>query len=158
MRTSNRRARATLAIVAVTLSVLGVVGPIAAATPQNVTLVSSTIFNPDGPNYGTFVATGDAVDQGLICATGSFVDTFLAFAGYENGKSVQITVGKTYTCPDGTFFVKMQIHANFDGTEVFTWIVLGGTGAYTDLRGSGQGSTVPNSVGNVNTFVGLLLH
>ena len=84
MRTSNRRARATLAIVAVTLSVLGVVGPIAAATPQNVTLVSSTIFNPDGPNYGTFVATGDAVDQGLICATGSFVDTFLAFAGYEN--------------------------------------------------------------------------
>jgi hypothetical protein len=158
MRISNLRARTTLAILAASLSVMGMVGPIAAATPQNVTLVSSTIFNPDGPNFGTFVATGDAVDQGLICATGTFVDTFLAFAGYENDKSVQITVGKTYTCPAGTFFVKMQIHANFDGTEVFTWIVRGGTGPYVDLRGSGQGTTVPNEDGNVNTFVGLLLH
>jgi len=158
MRSSNRPPRAILAILAASLAVMGMVGPVAAATPQNITLVSSTIFNPDGPNYGTFVASGDAVDEGLICATGSFVDTFLAFAGYENGKSVQITVGKTYTCPDGTIFVKMQIHANFDGTEVFTWVVQGGTGAYADLRGSGQGSTVPNATGNINTFVGLLLH
>ena len=158
MRTSNRRVRAIAAVLASTLAIVFAIAPVAAATPQDMTLVSTTIFNPDGWNYGTFVASGDAVDNGVICGSGSFVDTFIAFAGYENGKSVQLTVGKTYTCANGTFFVKMQIHASFDGTERFSWVVQGGTGAYANLRGSGQGTTVPNApTGNINTFVGFVV-
>ena len=53
----------------------------------------------------------------------------------------------------------MQIHANFDGTEQFSWVVTGGTGPYAALHGSGQGTTVDNPpTGNINTFVGHLLH
>jgi hypothetical protein len=38
-------------------------------------------------------------------------------------------------------------------------VIMGGTGAYDSLRGSGSGSTVPNPpIGNINTFEGLLVH
>ena len=123
METSDRRVRALVAVIAAALAVMSVIGPVAAAKPQSLTLVSTTIFNPDGFNYGTFTASGDAVDNGVVCGAGSFVDTFLKIVGYQSGRAVQITVDKTYTCPNGTFFVKMQIHANFDGTERFTWVV-----------------------------------
>lgn len=155
MRTPPRLIRA---IVAASLAVMALITPVAAGASQQVTLVSTTTFNPVGPNYGTFVASGPAVDGDLICATGSFVDTGLKFAGFQSGKAVQITVDKAYTCPDGSFFVKMQIHANFDGTEAFSWVVTGGTGPYSGLKGSGTGTTVPTDDGNINTFVGHLLH
>jgi hypothetical protein len=155
MRTSDRRTRALFAVVAAALAVMTVIGPVAATKPQSLTLVSTTIFNQNGFNYGTFTASGDAVDNGVVCGAGSFVDTFLKIVGFQSGRAVQITVDKTYTCPNGTFFVKMQIHANSDGTEQFTWIVNGGTGAYVDLHGSGSGTTIPNPpTGNINTFVG----
>jgi hypothetical protein len=128
-----------------------------------VIIVSHVTFNPDGPNYGDFVTSGNATDSGLICTSGTFVDTGIRFAGFQSDRgTVQLQVVKEFTCDDGTgtFLVKLQIQANFDtGIESFTWVVLGGTDDYTSLRGGGSGSTVPNApIGNINTYEGFLLN
>jgi hypothetical protein len=163
MRTFNHRAPAIVALVAATLALVAFAAPAVAASPQSVTIVSHVTFNPDGPNFGDFDASGDAVDGGLVCASGTFVDTGIRFAGYQSDRGiVQLLVVKEFTCEDGTgtFLVKLQIQANFDtGIESFTWVVLGGTGDYASLRGGGSGSTVPNApIGNINTYTGFLLH
>ena len=81
--------------------------------------------------------------------SGTFVDTGIRFAGYQSDRGiVQLQVDKAFTCADGsgTFFVKLQIQANFDtGIESFTWVVQGGTANYSALRGSGTGSTAKTS-------------
>jgi hypothetical protein len=163
MPTWSGLARAIVAILAASLALATVIAPVAAASAQQVHIVSQVTFDPAG-NYGTFEASGGAVDTGLVCATGSFVDTGLGFHGYQSGRKVQVLVFKTFTCPgQGTFDIKMQINANFDGTESFGWVVQGGTGAYANLRGGGTGSTVPifdpqtgDETGNINTYDGLL--
>lgn len=162
MRTSNGRAQAIVAILAATVALATFIAPVAAAPAGQVHIVSHVTFDPAG-NYGNFEASGNGVDSGLICATGSFVDTGIGFRGYQSGRKVQLVVFKTFTCPgQGTFDVKMQINANFDGTESFAWVVPGGTGAYANLRGGGNGSTVPifdshgDETGNINTYDGFL--
>jgi hypothetical protein len=163
MPPSNRRVRAIVALLAATLALMTVIAPVAAAPARHVHIVSHVTFDPAG-NHGTFEASGDAVSSGLICATGSFVDTGFRFQGFQSGRKVQIVVFKTFTCPgEGTFFIKMQINANFDGTESFAWVVQGGTDAYANLRGGGNGSTVPvfdpqsgDETGNINTYDGFL--
>ena len=101
-------------------------------------------------------------DDGVVCADGTFVDTFIKVSGFQSDRGVvQLQVMKAFTCDDGsgTFDVKLQIQANVDtGVETFTWVAKGGTGDYTGLRGSGGGSTVPNApIGNINTYEGFLL-
>jgi hypothetical protein len=162
MRTADLSPRKIVAAIAAMFVLLAVAGPVGATSPQQVTIVSHVTFNPDGPNYGDFAASGDAVDSGLICESGTFVDTAIRFAGFQSDRgTVQILVVKAFTCDDGsgTFTVKLQIQANFvTGLESFSWVVLDGTGDYASLRGSGSGSTVPNPpVGNVNTYEGFLL-
>jgi len=166
MRPVNRRARAILGVLAASLALVVVTGPVAAASPHPVRIVSHVTFNPDGPNFGDFAVSGSAVDDGLICASGTFVDTGIRFAGFQADHSgrtvVQLQVHKTFTCDGegGTFFVKMQIQADFDtGLETFTWVVQGGTGPYSNLRGSGSGSTVrdDDGNGNTNTYTGFLV-
>ena len=160
------RARAILGILAASMALVVITGPVAAASPQPVTIASHVTFNPDGPNFGDFAITGKAADSHLICASGTFVDTGIQFAGFQSdrgGRSVvQLQVHKTFTCGDGsgTFFVKMQIQADFNtGLETFTWVVQGGTAAYGNLRGSGSGGTVRDADGNgnTNTFTGFLI-
>jgi hypothetical protein len=155
--------RPAVAVLVAMLALMAVVAPVAAGSPQQVTIISHVIFNPDGPNYGDFVTSGEATDSGLICPSGTFVDTNIRFAGYQSGRGiVELQVDKVFTCADGTgtFLVKLQIQANFDtGIESFSWVAAGDTGAYGALRGSGSGSTVPNPpTGNINTYAGLLLH
>ncbi len=153
------RRRFGVAALAAALCVLGAVAPVAARAPQAVTIVSRVTFNPDGPNFGDFTATGEAVDNGTLCPAGTFVDTGIKFAGFQSNRGmVQLQVGKLFTCDDGSgsFEVKLQIQANFDtGLETFTWVASGDAG----LRGSGSGSTVPNPpIGNINTYEGFFLH
>jgi len=151
-----RRNRPGLVALAAMVALMIVVAPVAARSPQKVTIVSHVTFNPDGPNYGTFTATGAAVDGGLICPAGTFIDTGIRFAGFQSPRGVvQLQVLKDFTCDggNGTFSIKMQIQADFTtGIESFSWIAWGG------VRGTGLGSTVPEPpTGNVNTFVGFIL-
>ena len=161
MRIMGRRRRIGV-LLAAGAAALSLAGPAVAASPEGVTLVSHVTFNPDGPNYGDFAASGDAVDGGSMCPSGTFVDLGIRFAGFQSDRGeVQLQVVKEFTCDDdsGTFVVKMQIQANFDtGIETFRWVVLDGTGSYASLRGSGSGSTVPTPpTGNINTFVGFVI-
>ena len=119
-----------------------------------------------GRTTATSRSPGRPLTSGLICASGTFVDTGIRFAGYQSdhgGRTVvQLQVRKTFTCGDGsgTFFVKMQIQADFDtGLETFTWVVQGGTDDYANLRGSGSGTTVrdDDGNGNTNTYTGFLI-
>jgi hypothetical protein len=163
MRNMRRGPHGILAVLAAILALVAVAAPVGAASPQSVTIVSHVTFNPDGPNFGDFVTSGEATDSGLICASGTFVDTGIRFAGFQSDRgTIQIQVVKEFTCDDGTgtFRVKLQIQANFEtGIESFTWVVLGGTGDYASLRGGGSGSTVPNApIGNINTYEGFLLN
>ena len=102
----------------------------------------------------------------MICAHGTFVDTGIHFAGYQSdrgGRSVvQLQVDKTFTCGDGsgTFFVKMQIQADFNtGLETFTWVVQGGTDHYDRCGAAAPETTVRDADGNgnTNTFTGFLI-
>ena len=166
MRPATRRARAILGALAASMALVIVAGPVAAASPQPMTIVSHVTFNPDGPNYGDFAITGAAADSGLVCDSGTFEDTGIHFAGYQSDHAgrtvVQLQVNKTFSCDDGSgmFFVKMQIQADFDtGLETFTWVVQGGTDDYGNLRGSGSGSTIrdDDGNGNTNTYTGFLI-
>jgi len=149
-------AAAVMAIVAVA----ALAAPVAAGSAQRVMIVSNVTFNPAGPNFGDFAASGPAVDSGLICATGTFVDTGLKFAGFQSRTGhVQLQVLKDFTCDDGsgTFAVKLQINADFNtGIESFAWVASGSSGAIGSLKGAGTGSTVPTATGNINTYVGTI--
>ena len=161
MRKTYRMARSMIAVLGVALALGVAAAPAAAAAPQPVTIVSHVTFNPDGPNFGDFTATGAAVDSGLLCGSGTFVDTGIRFAGFQSDRgTVQIQVVKEFSCGGSDkFVVKLQIQANFDtGIETFTWVVMGGTGDFAGLRGGGSGSTVPNlPIGNINTYMGFLI-
>ena len=161
MRFMDHRGRGLWGLASALVLAGTVAGSAVAASPAAVTIVSNVTFNPDGPNYGDFTATGAAVDSGVLCPSGTFVDLGIRFAGFQSNRGeVQLQVVKLFTCDDGSgeFVVKMQIQANFDtGIETFSWVVLDGNGEYASLRGSGLGSTVPTQTGNINTFVGFVL-
>lgn len=166
MRPATRRRRVMLGLLGASMAFAAVTAPVAAGAPAPVTIVSKVTFNPDGPNFGTFTAAGRAVEDEVICASGTFVDTGIRFAGYQSDRAgrtvVQLQVAKTFTCGDGTgtFFVKMQIQADFEtGLETFRWVIQGGTGDHRGLSGSGSGSTVRDADGNgnTNTYTGFAL-
>jgi hypothetical protein len=134
----------------------------AAGAPQAVSITSPMHFNEGEFNTGTFSADGPAADRGLICESGEVVDTRLIFAGWQSGRGAQIPVRKTFSCPDGDLFIKIQVHLDFaSSTETFSWVVLGGTGAYGSVRGGGSGTTTSDGsdpqTGNINTYTGFLL-
>ncbi len=153
-------ARTLAGVLAATLVLVAGAVPALASTPAlGATIESHVTFNPDGPNYGWFVAGGPAVQSGTLCGSGTFVDTGIKFAGFQSPRGVvELQVFKTFTCDTGgTFDVKMQIQANFGtGHETFAWVITGATGAESGLHGAGTGSTVPTEAGNINTYTGLV--
>ena len=110
----------------------------AAATPPsgvNIGVESSTIGGP-----GPFVASGPAVDDGVICDTGTVVDESPKVTGFSpNGFNFQGI--KHFICDDGSgeFFVNLQARIDFRKGTTFNWNVLSGTGEYEDLHGAGSG-------------------
>ena len=166
MRANRNASRFMVLVLAAALAALAAASTAAAATPTAVEIVSHMDFNQEGGfNTGDFEASGAAVDQGLICESGTVEDTRLIFAGFQSrvGK-IQIPVRKTFTCDDGSgeIFIKIQVHLDLSSqTETFSWVVLGGTGDYSDLHGSGGGTTVGDGsepqTGNFNNYVGFLI-
>jgi len=145
--------------------ILGAVSSATAASPTGVTIVSPMAFNQEGGfNHGTFTASGAAVDDDLVCASGEVDDTRIIFAGGQSNRGAQIPVRKTFTCENGDqFFVKLQVHLDFASeTETFSWVIMGGTGDLAGLRGSGSGTTVSDGsepqTGNINTYTGFVLN
>jgi hypothetical protein len=138
--------RFSLVAVAGAVALLAPLG--AAASAQAAASVSFTIneqitLGPDGqPVLQTFTATGP------LCASGTFVDTVQATQpepAQGPGHSGQFTLilRSVYTCDDGsgTFNALKELIGTFSGPDTVTATgpiqLLGGTGAFTDLRGHG---------------------
>jgi len=165
MSINARTRRVTTAIVGAGLIVLATIGPVSAGAAQSVQIVSHMTFVDNDFNVGDFHATGAAVDAGLICASGTVVDTRIQFGGFQSGRGVQIPVRKHFSCDNGrgTLEIKIQVHLDFaTNTETFSWVVLSGTGDYAHTNGAGSGTTVGDGshdpqTGNINTYVGNLV-
>ena len=105
----------------------------------------TTALPPAGLSFGPFTASGSAVDAGVICASGTTIDAAPAKAqGFESGHGVTLQVTKRFTCDDhsGDFLIKLQVHFDWKGLN-FNWNVVGGTGAYAGLHGTGSGVGLP---------------
>jgi hypothetical protein len=138
---ARRRLRAVVAVIAATLVVTSLlVGPVAAAQPQPVSIALQTSFNYPDPNGGTFAVTSGGAQ---ICPTGTQVDISFVGGGWPTDRNLELLITKRFTCDDGsgTFDLELQIHI-VGPTERFTWVVKGGTGPYEHLHGTGSAITI----------------
>lgn len=108
--------------------------PVVATPPADVEIVVPQFVGP-------FVATGAAVDDGVVCGSGNVVTTYTKFAGFQSGSGGNLAVGKEFSCDDksGTFSAKLQVQIVFAKGVTFKWVITGGTGNYSALRGAGSG-------------------
>jgi hypothetical protein len=114
--------------------------PAAASPPEEITI--------EGPSYfdgsGEFTTTG--VD-GLLCPAGSFSDleSRTSPKHSQSPQRINMQIRREYVCADGTgtFVLKLQVHipVNIDENNwpTFTWVVVGGTADYAELKGTGSG-------------------
>lgn len=87
-----------------------------------------------------FVASGPAVDDGLICSNGEVIDLSGKVTGFSpSGFNFQSI--KHFICDDGSgeFLVNVQARIDFRKGTTFNWNVIGGIGGYEDLHGAGSG-------------------
>ena len=125
-------------------------------------IISSLITDaPFGANTGTFESSGAATEGGLMCPRGVVTDLVEIDSGaVGRGELVDFRVPKQFVCDDGsgTIAVTVEIHVDLEsGTESFSWVIDGGTGAYERLRGDGYGSTrSPATDRHLNTYWGSL--
>ena len=128
--------RVLIAVVVATLFV-AMAAPAGATSPRGVDIeVESSLLGAPSP----FVASGPAVDDGLICDTGTVVEASGKVTGFsENGFNWKGI--KHFTCEDGSgeFFVNLQARIDFTKGTTFNWNVISGTGAYEELHGAGGG-------------------
>jgi len=118
----------------------------AATPPVGVVFeVPTTIPGGGLPTFGPFTATGPAVDDLIVCASGDTRDVFGKTSGFQSQTGgVNIQVVKRFTCGDGSgeFFVKLQVRIDKKGDN-FNWNILGGTEDYEKLHGTGKGIGLP---------------
>ena len=110
--------------------------PAMAAPPMNVHIVADeNIYTT-----GNFTITGDAVDSGLVCPTGTTENITNVPSGPPGGDFVNLRVIKRFTCDDlsGTFDVLLLVRLDLV-THYTTarWTVVDGTGDYASLQGRG---------------------
>lgn len=125
---------AVAAVAGATVAALAGAGSALATTPTPVTIEVKSVFATYPP--GTFTTSGAG-----LCPSGTTTDLSPG-TGFPSGFLAIVHDRKTFTCADGsgTFTADVQAHEIFgSGTDSFTWSILTGTGAYTNLRGSGNG-------------------
>lgn len=99
-------------------------------------VIEALIVAPDGAS-GTFVASGPAVESGVVCAAGDWANVDFAFgAGDTNWFEDEMS------CSDGSgsFVVRVSDLGIPTLEEPWTgpWAIIGGSGQYGDLQGSGE--------------------
>ncbi len=109
--------------------------------------VQTTLNAPSG---GPFIATGVAVDNGLVCPAGSTIDASYMWTGGQSkagGSNYQVL--KDFICDNesGSLLLKLQVRIDPNRGSTYSWTVVGGTGLYTSLRGSGTGYGLPTEYG-----------
>ncbi len=132
-----RKPIVSIILAAILLLTLGI-STAAADKPVDVSIVAHTSFGENG-SFGPFVATGPAVDAGLICPSGDSMDVLSKPSGFQSDRGVNYFVRKLFTCGDGsgTFIIQMEVRVDFRGDNA-NWNVLSGTGRYDNLHGTGK--------------------
>ena len=132
-----------------------------AATPsanaQAPTIVTDITFPEDGAPFGTFTASAP------LCPSGTFVDEFVGGGGAFGSDRVFYnanTVRKMFTCADGSGTFTILFHPQFTPAtppgcvNAGPFAVVGGTGAYAHLRGTGDFCNFPEGERFTETFTG----
>lgn len=124
---------APIAVLATTAAMVIGSGQTLAAVPTQVTIEVTTFFPSDG---GTFTTSGAP-----LCQNGTTTD-LTGTTGLRSGRLANYHVLKTFHCADGsgTFTALVQAHLMFGSpADFFSWTIVSGTGAYSNLHGSGSG-------------------
>jgi hypothetical protein len=124
---ATRRIVGVAATAAALLLVVSAVSTAAAATQTTITIDS----NSGGE---TFTTTG-----GALCPSGLATTDFHHFGGRDVAGSFHLT--KTLVCADdsGSFTIRVNAATVFGSpTDQGGWSVVGGDGAYANLRGGGS--------------------
>jgi hypothetical protein len=120
-------------------------------------LVIST-DKPLGPALGTFTTTGAFVESGTLVTLQRIVSALPSPFGVVSHFVLLFEGGQ------GTFTIRAQIIERDAGDEnIFTnegtWVIVDGTGAYSELRGSGSmEGIVDHDVNNINRVYTGLVH
>ena len=123
--------------------------PVLAAPSLAVHIEAPTII-PTGPVPDRFEASGPAVDFGLISGTGDVYTFNLVAFGPTGGSVTMLRMIKHFVFDDGsgTFDVRLVVRLDFStGITRGTWRVVGGTGAYANLQGTGRLIGIPIVLG-----------
>ena len=140
--------RKPLIVLGVLLVLLAVsMTPAGAKKPLEVDFEVTTFFAPPGElATGFFTASGDAVNEGVMCPGGDKIDIAPEKWAGNPDKVINGQVLTEFTCGEGgphagdTFVIKMQLHIPAGSpTWTVNWTVMDGTGAFADLHGSGRG-------------------
>ena len=109
--------------------------PAAASTPAGVTIVSEMSLSDA---FGSFTASGPAVDAGIICPEGSVTDINVSAVGWKSNQVVILFVHKLFVCSDGSGSFEMDLNVRIAPTGTTArWIVAAGDGPYEHLMGNG---------------------
>lgn len=153
-----------VAVVALFLVALPIAS-VGATPPEQVTIEGPAYFAGPDAGTGVFTATGPAVDSGAMCPGGTVMDMYTKAAPKmgQSPNGVNLQIVKEFTCDDdtGTFLIKLQVRITYYPT--FNWVVVGGTGDYEDLKGTGSGfgerplfNGVPDPIGVWDVYEGRL--
>lgn len=116
------------------------VASVGAASPPSDVQIEADITVGGGP----FIATGPAVDEGLVCGSGFATATDLKVSGDPGMTGFNVQVIYLFTCDDGSgeFYIKLQVRIDQKGDN-FNWNIVGGNGNYEKLHGTGSGIGIP---------------
>ncbi len=115
----------------------------AGSAPLSVHMESTMDFTDPDNIHGTFTASGDAVDAGLICGSGMVHDDVEGerTSGWQSNKVMNIYVHKLFVCGDGSgeFEMDMYVHVVLDPlATIANWRLTDGSTPYTGIQGYGS--------------------
>lgn len=111
-----------------------------AGRPMDVHIEVDETFGNGDP----FTAWGSAVDDGLVCSSGT-VDELGGKVGPSNGTFRNLRADKLFNCDGGGTF-KARLIVKLDiatGQTTASWRIFGGTGDYAGLKGNGSLVGIP---------------
>ena len=94
----------------------------------------------------TFFASGDAVVDGAVCATGTVDDINTVVNGAPGGSVSILHVLKRFYCADSTGTFDVRLVVKLDNVTHYTtasWKIVDGTGAGASLKGNGSLAGTP---------------
>lgn len=128
----------------VLFAALGLAAAVPAATPPfdvHVEVAEEIFVDPSD-----FIASGTAVDDGLVCESGEVEDIAVTILN-PGGPVIRILdITKRFTCDDssGTFDLRLLVRLNLlTHYTTASWRVISGTDAYAGLQGRGSLAGTP---------------